>query len=232
MREFTAEQINHLYQFTRQHYVEWYDLQTELVDHLANDIEHIMDNNKDLSFEEAKKVSFKKFGVFGFSDVIEQKQNALSTYYWRLAGTYFLQFFKVPKILLTLFLMAVCYSILRSLAEPKYLLITFFVVVYVYIAIHLYGFHKKMKQKTKETNRKWLFEHNILNLGGAVCLAGIPIQLFGHIWDDILWTDNRLLIYSAIMVLMGLVTFILIKIVPEKLSQEMSKQFSEYKQIA
>ena len=80
MREFTAEQIDHLYQFTRQHYVEWYDLQTELVDHLANDIEHIMDNNKDLSFEEAKKVSFKKFGVFGFSDVIEQKQNALSTY--------------------------------------------------------------------------------------------------------------------------------------------------------
>ncbi len=232
MRELTAEQIEDLYLFTRQHYVEWYDLQTELVDHLANDIEHIMENNKDLSFEEAKKISFKKFGIFGFSDVIEQKQNALSKYYWKLVGKYFLQFLKLPKILLTLFLMAVSYSILTMLAEPKYFLITFFVVLFGYVGVHLYNFHKKMKQNLKETNRKWLFEQNILNLGGAVCLAGIPIQLLGHIWDGILWTENRLLIYSVIMVLMGLVTFILIKIVPEKLSQEMSKQFPEYKQIA
>ena len=35
----TQQQIDRLYQFTRQHYVEWYDLQTELVDHLANAIE-------------------------------------------------------------------------------------------------------------------------------------------------------------------------------------------------
>ena len=36
----TEEQIQQLYKFTRQHYVEHYDVQTELVDHLANDIEH------------------------------------------------------------------------------------------------------------------------------------------------------------------------------------------------
>ena len=37
----TKEQIQQLYKFTRQHYVEYYDVQTELVDHLANDIEQI-----------------------------------------------------------------------------------------------------------------------------------------------------------------------------------------------
>jgi hypothetical protein len=35
----TIEQIDRLSLFTRQHYVEWYDLQSELVDHLANAIE-------------------------------------------------------------------------------------------------------------------------------------------------------------------------------------------------
>lgn len=35
----STEQIDYLYQFTRNHYVEYYDLQTELVDHLANAIE-------------------------------------------------------------------------------------------------------------------------------------------------------------------------------------------------
>jgi hypothetical protein len=31
--------------FTRQHYVEWYDLQSELVDHLANSIERNGNNS-------------------------------------------------------------------------------------------------------------------------------------------------------------------------------------------
>ncbi len=36
--QLTKDQIQNLYKFTKQHYVEWYDLQSELVDHLANDI--------------------------------------------------------------------------------------------------------------------------------------------------------------------------------------------------
>ena len=35
----TNQQIEQLFTFTRQHYVEYYDLQSELVDHLANAIE-------------------------------------------------------------------------------------------------------------------------------------------------------------------------------------------------
>lgn len=46
-------QIERLYQFTRQHYVEWYDLQTELVDHLANAIEQQWQENPNISFEDA-----------------------------------------------------------------------------------------------------------------------------------------------------------------------------------
>ena len=37
----TENQIEALYKFTRQHFVYHYDVQTELVDHLANDIEQI-----------------------------------------------------------------------------------------------------------------------------------------------------------------------------------------------
>ena len=47
----TQEQIARLYRFTREHYVEWYDLQTELVDHLANAIEEQAQQNPTLSFE-------------------------------------------------------------------------------------------------------------------------------------------------------------------------------------
>ena len=39
--ELTKNQIDELYKFTRKHYVYHYDVQSELVDHLANDIENI-----------------------------------------------------------------------------------------------------------------------------------------------------------------------------------------------
>jgi len=64
--ELTEKQTEELYIFTRQHFVEYYDVQTELVDHLANDIEQISEENPNLSFEEARDKSFKKFGIFGF----------------------------------------------------------------------------------------------------------------------------------------------------------------------
>ncbi|WP_296638647.1 hypothetical protein [Polaribacter sp.] len=50
--ELTESQIENLYNFTRQHYVEYYDVQTDLVDHLGNDIEQICVENPNLTFEE------------------------------------------------------------------------------------------------------------------------------------------------------------------------------------
>jgi len=52
----TSQQIQQLYKFTRQHYVEYYDVQTELVDHLANDIEQIWKEQPNLSFEKARDI--------------------------------------------------------------------------------------------------------------------------------------------------------------------------------
>ena len=89
----TTEQINQLYTFTRQHYVEWYDLQTELVDHLANAIEEQWQENPKLTFDQALQNEFKKFGVFGFMDVVEGKQRFLQKKYnqivWSIVKTFF-----------------------------------------------------------------------------------------------------------------------------------------------
>ena len=50
----TENQIDELYKFTREHYVYFYDVQSELVDHLANDIEEIWLDKPKLSFENAR----------------------------------------------------------------------------------------------------------------------------------------------------------------------------------
>ena len=95
----TKDQIEKLYQFTRQHYVEWYDLQTELVDHLANSIEEQWQQNPKLSFEDALQIEFKKFGVFGFMDVVEKRQVSLNKKYKKLVWIILKSFLRLPKII-------------------------------------------------------------------------------------------------------------------------------------
>jgi len=98
----TQDQIQQLYKFTRAHYVEHYDLQTELVDHLAHGIEQLQNKNPSLSFQEALNQEFKKFGVFGFHDVIKERKNAVGKKYRALLWRFFKEWFQFPKIIKTI----------------------------------------------------------------------------------------------------------------------------------
>ena len=111
----TPNQIDQLYTFTRQHSVEFYDLQTELVDHLANAIEEEWQVNPKLSFDDALNIEFKKFGVFGFMDVVEKRHKALSKKYFKLIWSHFITFFKLPKIIVVVALLLITPLVLKSL---------------------------------------------------------------------------------------------------------------------
>src|SRR5690606_2890981 len=125
----TSEQIERLYQFTRQHYVEWYDLQTELVDHLANAIEQQWQENPNLDFEEALQVEFKKFGVFGFMDVVEKRQAALNKKYNKIVWEHFKAFFTIPKIIGTFSAVGIFFYILMNLSKQAGIIINSFLVL-------------------------------------------------------------------------------------------------------
>lgn len=98
----TNQQIDRLYEFTRKHYVEYYDLQTELVDHLANDVETIWKESPSTSFQNALETSFKKFGIFGFMNIVEQKRCQLIKRYFKILLSSIKQWFQLPKILFTI----------------------------------------------------------------------------------------------------------------------------------
>ena len=122
----TPEQIDRLYQFTRQHYVEWYDLQTELVDHLANSIEAQWQENPKISFEDALQIEFKKFGIFGFMDVVEKRQAALNKRYNKIVWQHFKAFFTIPKIVITLFSFFLMFFIFRNYSNSENLILILF----------------------------------------------------------------------------------------------------------
>jgi hypothetical protein len=110
----TAYEIQNLYNFTRKHFVEHYDLQTELVDHLANDIEELYIENPKLNFIEARDLAFKKFGVFGFMNVVTARQRAMNKRYYRYLWHYFKEWFRLPQIMVLISIFIICFISLSS----------------------------------------------------------------------------------------------------------------------
>ena len=82
--QLTNEQIDALFAFTRKKYVHWYDVQVEIVDHLATSIEEEMNNDSSLSFERALNRVYDRFGIFGFSKIVQEKEKAMGKHYTKL----------------------------------------------------------------------------------------------------------------------------------------------------
>ena len=220
----TQSQIQQLYTFTQKHYVEWYDLQTELVDHLANGIESQLTNNPNTTFESALQSEFKKFGVIGFGDVIEEKTKALNKSYHHLLWGYFKDFFKLPKIIITLFLIYGYFQLLIVLPNRLWVLVPSTAVLFVIPVLVMYKQFQRIKQIQKETNKKWLFDTIIFQLGGLIHFIQIVIQVaFFNINQS--WSTTFSFVFSVGFVLFALAIYI----VSPKLRKDMAKQHPDYK---
>ena len=225
----TSQQIERLYQFTRQHYLEWYDLQTELVDHLANAIEAQWQENPKISFEDALQMEFKKFGVFGFMDVVEKRQAALGKKYNLLIWKHFKEFFTIPKIFLTSALIFALFLVLK--------LVYFYEIVFVVtVAIFLLMIptlifeRKRLKERTKKTGKKWMFEEIISGYGSFSGILTFPIHLFNVFSNRnaAIPNDYALFGISLFLISLFLSSYIVIFIIPSKAKQYLNETYPEY----
>jgi hypothetical protein len=169
----TEQQIENLYKFTRQHYVYHYDVQTELVDHLANDIEEIWLETPKLSFEQARDKSFKKFGIFGFMDVVEKKERQMTKKYLKLVFKFIKEWFGLPKIVLTMVLFYGFYQ-LQKMEYAYNMYMGIFVALMILQILFMIVKGQKLKRKQKETGKKWMFEQ-IISVNG---MANVFVMLF------------------------------------------------------
>ena len=80
----TKEQIDYLFDFCKVNGVKPYDVQVELVDHLANGIEKELAEHPDWSFQQALDVVFVSFGHQKFAPLLQEKRKAARLYCWRL----------------------------------------------------------------------------------------------------------------------------------------------------
>ena len=226
----TQTHIENLYEFTRKHFVYHYDVQTELVDHLANDIEEIWLENPHLSFEEARDKSFKKFGIFGFMDVVEAKQKQMNKRYWNIQLRFVKELFTMPKVLTTSLIFLGIYLVLQIKYSEFIILGGLFLAV-VFEMIFLYKDRKVQKQKTEKI---FLLEEMIgQTKGGFVSVGFVNIFNMVHLTKvEFSSLETHWLLLIAFCTTIVIILFYVTSyVIPSKAEELLQETYPEYKMV-
>jgi len=159
MRKITEQEINQIFDFTKKHYVEHYDVQVELVDHLANAIEDQWKEDPNILFEDALQTEFKKFGIFGFTGLVEQKQTELQKHYNKTLWREVIKFVSIPKVILTVCLYFILFNVVRYFQPISEVLIGSLILLsFIYLAVDGFRLMNQIKQYQKKYKKSWLIQ--------------------------------------------------------------------------
>ncbi|TXD83936.1 hypothetical protein ESY86_07805 [Subsaximicrobium wynnwilliamsii] len=228
MRTVNPQEIAQLYQFTRAHFVEYYDLQTELVDHLANDMEVIWQKQPKLSFEQARDASFKKFGVFGFMDVVGERQKAMTKRYMTYLWQEFRQWLTLPKLAITLCLFLVFYTAFSSPFVPLFLVLVFgyHAVWSIYKSVIL---RKRFKSRRENTSKKWMLEEMIFKqAGGAALLLMSQLPTWYNLSGAYLSNPTLVIGISLFTTVFSIYMYVSFELLPNKAEELLNQTYPEY----
>jgi hypothetical protein len=177
------QQISRIETFVKSKYVEYHDIQVELVDHLASAIEAELEQFPNKDFEKVLISKYKTFGLFGFSDFVDQK--ATTVYfetrkkYWRQ----FFEFFKLPKLVYSVLIFTLTYLILSNLqsSQFKYFVLPYFFIIALAATVLLYKMKREEKLKLiqKKYQPLWIsMSGSVLNLHNLILSESFKNLLF------------------------------------------------------
>lgn len=159
----SPEQIEDLFAFCEEQNVKHYDLQLELVDHLAAAIEQKWKEKPKLSYDTALLAVFGQFGASGFRKIRKAKEKELRKKYSRVLWQYIGEFFKLPKIILTIAATLSLFSIFRISENnlDTYLLL---LAVYLIFLIILLGLNKEKYQINLIKGKSFLLNDHLKSI--------------------------------------------------------------------
>lgn len=224
----TQPQIEDLYAFTRNHFVYHYDLQTELVDHLANSIEQFWQINPKVSYEEARDKAFKKFGVFGFMEAIEQRQKAMSKRYLKYLWSELKHWFTLPKVITTIALFLMCYMAFSSHLSG-YFLIGFYGLICLWAFYKSIQLNRQFRKRKAISDKKWMLEELIFKqAGGSGLILMAQLPNWYNISDNFFGNFYFIIGFSVFTTLFFLWMYISLEILPSKAQNLLNQTYPEF----
>ncbi|CAM4154522.1 TIGR04222 domain-containing protein [Zobellia roscoffensis] len=230
----TKDQIQELYSFVRKHYVEHYDLQMELVDHLANGIEEQWHHHPERTFNEARFMEFKNFGVTGFEEVINEKRRSVRKKYRSIVWGFYKDFFRLPKVILVLGLVLLIATVL-ILVPFEFRYNTIIGIFYCIVLILFYLVFKIRKDNELETvqyGKKWMLKDQIYTYGELINIVNLlPVTLNMKYLRNNIPMDNVwvLVSFSIGITCTIILSYVLFFVIPSKADELLAKTYPEYK---
>jgi hypothetical protein len=223
-QELTPQQIEELFAFCRRHYVQYYDVQLELVDHLANAIEEKMNADKNISFEAALNTVYNNFGYKGFAGVVEAELTVLAKKNKALRWKLFFSYFTAPKIALTL-LIASALIFVGTLVKEDLLKIVAIIVACFFVVFDIIFFVKSYRI-CKKTAKILLLVNAGVDRG---IFSFMAIQLVAQ---SIAFSDNHEVSFWAYCIFSILICLMIIANLSfyEMNKKIMQKAYEEYPQ--
>lgn len=223
-KKVTQEQLAQLFAFTRKHFVEYYDLQAELADHLANAIEERWQEQPGLSFDEALRLEFKKFGIFGFSDIVERRQNALMKRYYRLAWR---EFRSALNLQMLVAVALAAFAIYKAVLIAPWTYDVFLLIFFGISSYKLLQLKKQYRKKLGQTRKKWLLEEIIYSCGGFGILMYFPVQLSQYVLPNSV-SPPLSAIMAIALALLSVYDYVVLFRLPARAEMHLRKVYPEY----
>jgi len=232
IRILTKEQVEVLYNFCENEEVFAYDLQVEIVDHLATSIEDQWKSNPEITFEDAVENLYSKFGLKEFRELEKQMARQLKRKFNLILWRYFLEFFKLPKIIVSVVLTLFIFVLLQSVNNNTWVIIIYcvpFSIASIYYNFVL--FPKKIEIKTAE-GKSFLtlnYLENINRSTGSIVQLPLIVMLFSsslHLqYTNMFFAEILIsIILSILTVLMYGYFFFL----PKKIKEHFMANFAEF----
>lgn len=225
IKRISDEEVEKLYAFTKKHFVYYYDLQVELVDHLANAIEEKWAEQPQLSFDDVLKAEFKKFGIFGFTGIVEKRQLALQKKYNKLLWGYFKEFFKLPKIMLTLALILFVVQAMQYIHPVVGGVLALSILLFS--TLRFFVLNRQYNKKVKRTSRRWMLEETIFRCGGFPLFVFIPYNLIQAFFKEEYSVIGQWIMATAV-VLFALYQYIMLYVIISKAEKLLNETYPEY----
>lgn len=166
--QLTDTQIDALYAFVERKNVKFYDLQIELVDHLASKIEQKWIEEPTLSFEEALTKVYAEFGKQGFYDLIQRAHVAASSKHQKIWLRYFKQYWQLPQLVITFLLWVGVWIFFERIGYKEGMWMNLAVIL-THALVSMYRFFRMIRKQTLRLTvmpylRTYPFEGGILLL--------------------------------------------------------------------
>jgi hypothetical protein len=235
-RKLTTDQIDQLFTFCKKKGVKHYDLQIELVDHMASAIEHRWEENLDTSFTEALPSAYRQFGIYGFSKFKKIREKALRKKYTRLQWQYIGEFYRLPKIILTIAISLSLFTAIRLSSNLTLLSLILLGIYAVSLLIYIVVFYKNKSPLELTTGKSFLQIDYLNSIRGSLFAVGfLPFNLLNIasiVLREFHFSQTGIymleLITSFFIILFVYIMFALVSYVPRRVKEDFIREFPQF----